>query len=129
MPGLLSLILIFRIFPWSNHLYLANIPLLKEFSCFLFSTEVPPGVAMHPCSGDVLEMKRLYVNPYFQGLSIGRKLAEKLIELARSSGFSFIKLDTVATMTSEIALYNSPGFREIPPHCSNPVPGAFLPWN
>ena len=85
--------------------------------------------AMHPCSGDVLEMKRLYVNPYFQGLSIGRKLAEKLIELARSSGFSFIKLDNVVTMTSEIALYNSPGFREIPPHCSNPVPGAFLPWN
>ncbi len=82
-------------------------------------------VAMRPLSEDIVEMKRLYVNPSFRGFSIGRELAEKLIDLARSSGFSFMRLDTMDTMKSAIALYTSLGFREIPPYCYNPIPGAF----
>ncbi len=81
-------------------------------------------VAMHPLSEDIVEMKRLYVNPSFRSFSIGRELAEKLIDLARSSGFSFMRLDTMDTMKSAIALYISLGFREIPPYCYNPIPGA-----
>lgn len=75
----------------------------------------------------VCEMKRLYVRPRFRGHAIGRALAEKLIQEARSIGYKFMRLDTVSgKMDQAIELYRQLGFKEIDPYYGSPVPGTIF---
>lgn len=73
----------------------------------------------------VCEMKRLYVRPEFRGHAIGRSVAEKLIQEARSIGYKFMRLDTVSgKMDRAIELYRQLGFKEIQPYYGSPVAGT-----
>ena len=68
---------------------------------------------------------RLYVRPEFRGHGLGKDLVLALIEQARLSPYSKMRLDTVAaSMAEAVGLYRSMGFRDIPPYCHNPIPGA-----
>lgn len=80
-------------------------------------------VAVQPLDDDgVCEMKRLYVDPAHRGQGIARALTERLLDVARSIGYSTMRLDTVASMTAARSLYRSLGFTERNAYYDNPLP-------
>jgi GNAT superfamily N-acetyltransferase len=87
-------------------------------------------VALRPLAGDrssagsVAEIKRLYVKPVARGTGLGLRLAQTVIDGARTIGYREIKLDTLAHMAEARSLYAQLGFRECAPYYHNPIPGA-----
>ena len=67
------------------------------------------------------EMKRFYVRPEFRGHRIGHMLIEKIIDDAKTIGYSHMLLDTLPFLESAIHLYQSYGFYEIPIYNDNPI--------
>jgi putative acetyltransferase len=93
----------------------------------LHEGEVAGCVGLRKIGMETCEMKRLYVRPLFRGLGIGRILALKIIEEARSLGFARMCLDTLPLQMGEaIKMYRSLQFREIEPYYHNPVEGALF---
>lgn len=70
------------------------------------------------------EMKRLYVRPAFRGFHLGRLLAERAIDAARSAGYKAVLLDTLSTMNTAKQLYRELGFVEIEPYYDSPIHGT-----
>jgi ribosomal protein S18 acetylase RimI-like enzyme len=97
-----------------------------EGALLLARVDGEPGgcVALRRIDGSTGELKRLFVRPSCRGLGLGRLLATEAIELARSRGYSALRLDTTPEMAAARALYRSLGFREIAAYRSNPVQGA-----
>jgi putative acetyltransferase len=81
-------------------------------------------IAMRKVSDDICEMKRLYVRPDGRGLGLGKAMVEKLIHMARISGYQEMRLDVLAEFEHAQALYEGFGFVLAEPVSFNPVPGT-----
>ena len=76
-------------------------------------TEAVGVVALRRYSATAAEMKRLYLGPGARGLGAGRRLAGQVVVAARGLGYRSLRLDTVASMTAAIHLYETMGFRRV----------------
>lgn len=77
-------------------------------------------ICLRPLDESIGEVKRLYVRPAARGAGIGRALVSGLIAIASRRGYRELKLDTLVGMQAAIDLYQSFGFRPIPPYGSHP---------
>jgi putative acetyltransferase len=78
-------------------------------------------VALRKITGDIAELKRMFVQPAHQHKGIGKILLEKAFTLALNCNYKYIRLDTLNHMTPAINLYKKYGFYEIEAYYNNPV--------
>ncbi|WP_437610206.1 GNAT family N-acetyltransferase [Erwinia sp. V71] len=72
------------------------------------------GVAPLLCSdADICELQKMYFLPAVRGLGLARSLALQAMEFARERGFKRCYLETTASLTRAIKLYEHLGFRHI----------------
>ena len=82
-------------------------------------------VALRDLGDDRCEMKRLFVRPDFRGQHLGWRLAEMILDEARTIGYHAIRLDTLpGKMNQAIKMYRALGFKDIAPYYHNPVQDA-----
>jgi ribosomal protein S18 acetylase RimI-like enzyme len=69
----------------------------------------------------VAEVKSMYVAPSARGRGLGRRLLERLEEIAAAHGCRAVRLDSASHMGPAIALYRRLGYREIPAYNDGPI--------
>lgn len=77
-------------------------------------------VALKGNSGEVGEIKRLWIAPAARGLGLARRLMDRAETEARALGHTTLRLDTNRTLTEAIALYRRLGWHEIPAFNAEP---------
>jgi len=60
----------------------------------------------------VCEIKRMFIEPEYQGRGYGRELMDRLIERARELGYHTIRLSTASFLEAAVHIYRSAGFVE-----------------
>ena len=72
--------------------------------------------ALQEHDAGIAEVKRMYVEPSYRGQGIARALIRYVIEQARERGYHTLRLGTLRSMKPAQSLYESEGFRAIPPY-------------
>jgi DNA-binding MarR family transcriptional regulator/ribosomal protein S18 acetylase RimI-like enzyme len=91
--------------------------------CFLVAVSDGRTVAcggVRRLSNDAAEIKRMWVDEDWRGLGLGSRMLNTLEVRARELGHSIVRLDTNATLTEAIALYERVGYRAIGRYNDNP---------
>lgn len=76
--------------------------------------------ALIRCGPGEFEVAKMAVTAACQGMGIGRKLLEAVVDAARSAGTQRLYLETNHTLTPAIRLYESIGFRHVPARHASP---------
>lgn len=77
-------------------------------------------VALRRLDAGACEMKRMFVDPRYQRLGLGRALGAAIIDAGREAGYALMRLDTSVRQVEAQALYASLGFRRIGPYYDMP---------
>ncbi|MEM7042679.1 MAG: GNAT family N-acetyltransferase [Pseudomonadota bacterium] len=84
-------------------------------------------VGLRPLEDGICEMKRLWVEPGFEGLGIGRGLAEVIVDAGRDLGYKAMRLDTMPERLKAAGhIYETLGFKSIPDYYHNPLEGVVM---
>ena len=67
----------------------------------------------------VAEIQRMYVRPHVRCIGAGRRLAQQLLDDARTIGYQAVRLESLMVLSPAHTLYRSLGFVEIPPYAEN----------
>jgi GNAT superfamily N-acetyltransferase len=71
--------------------------------------------AIRPLEGDAAEVRRVYVLPGFRRLGLARLLLGQLERAAAELGYTTLRLETGDRQLPAMALYETCGYRRIPP--------------
>ena len=72
------------------------------------------------------EIKRMWVDPAWRGAGLGSRLLRHLETEAIHLGYHTVRLDTNASLTDAIALYERAGYRHIARYNDNPYAQVWL---
>lgn len=61
------------------------------------------------------EVKRMYIRPQHRGQGLSKRLLNHLADYARQQGITLLRLETGIYQSEAIGLYESFGFKRIPP--------------
>ncbi|WP_210396269.1 GNAT family N-acetyltransferase [Motiliproteus sediminis] len=86
------------------------------------------GIAPLDSSASLCELKKLFLLPEARGRGIGRALSERCLAFAREAGFRRCYLDTLASMTTAIALYRQLGFQPLDAPLGESIHGGCDVW-
>jgi len=78
-------------------------------------------ISMEPC---VFELAKMAVAESYRGRGIGRRLLEHVVRQAEALGIRRLYLETNSRLANAIHLYESVGFRLLPPERVTPSPYA-----
>jgi GNAT superfamily N-acetyltransferase len=77
--------------------------------------------ALKRLDDDTAEVKRVYVAPEARGTGVARALLARLEEVARTAGYSRLRLDTGPRQPASVALLHSSGYKPIADYNANAV--------
>ena len=82
---------------------------------FLLATlhDEPVGCGALKCHPTHGEIKRMWVAPSSRGLGIGKRILDRLEDLARERHLPLLRLETNKALTEARSLYQSSGYREV----------------
>jgi ribosomal protein S18 acetylase RimI-like enzyme len=92
--------------------------------CFIDNEHAVGCAGVRKFAEGIAELKRLYVNPDYRQLKMGKRLLESAIDAAKQLNYRFIRLDTVPGQTRAQELYRQLGFYEIEPYRRSPIMGT-----
>lgn len=76
-------------------------------------------------NNEIGEIKRMYVNPYFRKIGLGRAILQSLINAAKEIGYKKVRLDSPKFMEAAHTLYRIFGFKDIPVYPEVEIPEEF----
>ena len=79
-------------------------------------------IALIPLGRGVYELSKMAVSPRLRGLGIGRRLLEHTIVHAKQIGAKSLFLGSSTKLKNAVHLYESVGFRHVPPEDIPPMP-------
>jgi DNA-binding MarR family transcriptional regulator/GNAT superfamily N-acetyltransferase len=75
---------------------------------------------IQPHDDDTAEVKRMWIHPDWRGAGLGRRLLVELEQRCVALGYTTVVLDTNATLTEAIAMYEAAGYRPTEQYNDNP---------
>jgi putative acetyltransferase len=98
--------------------------LAKGGHIFILEAEGEPAgcVALIPMGDGIFELSKMAVSPNLRGMGLGRRLIEHTIAHARKIGATRLFLGSSTKLANAIHLYESVGFRHVPPAHLPPMP-------
>ncbi len=79
-------------------------------------------VALIPIQSGIYELSKMAVAPHLRGFGLGRRLLVRAITEARRLGARSLFLGSSTKLPNAVHLYESVGFRHVPPEALPPMP-------